>query len=200
MDNLQCLPIPKELFWTNLPLEWKVCEAQSLSITAGKSTDLFIDPEGGDSADSSPRLMFKCDPIFQLSAKIEVDFQATYDAGILLLYQSHESWAKLCFELSPQNRPTIVTVVNRTVSDDCNSVSIEGNSIFLRIARLNHAFAFHYSTDSKYWHLIRYFELGINRDFTAGFSSQSPMGNACNSIFSEIKYSTETINDIRNGE
>lgn len=200
LDDLTHLPIPQELYWINLPLEWEVCKDESLSITAGKSTDLFIDPQGGYSANNSPRLMFKCDSIFQLSAKVEVKFQATYDAGALLLYQNEESWAKLCFELSPQNLPTIVTVVNRTVSDDCNSVSIESNSIFLRIAKLKHAFAFHYSIDSKYWHLVRYFKLEQNEDIAVGFSSQSPMGNACNTVFSRINYSLETINDIRDGE
>ena len=200
MDDLKRLPVPKDLYWTNLPLKWEVHMDESLSITAGKSTDLFIDPQGGDSVNNSPRLMFKCDSVFQLSAKVEVRFQATYDAGALILYQNEESWAKLCFELSPQNHPTIVTVVNRTVSDDCNSVSTESNSIYLRIAKLKHAFAFHYSIDSKYWHLVRYFNLEQIDDIAVGFSSQSPIGNACNTVFSEINYSLETINDIRNGE
>ncbi len=150
MDDLKDLPIPKELLWTNPPLEWNVSVGQSLSITAGKSTDLFFDPQEDYSANNSPKLMFKSDSIFQLRSKLEVKFQKTYDAGALLLYQNDNSWAKLCFELSPQNHPTIVSVVNRTVSDDCNSVSIDSNSIYFRITKFEHAFAFHYSIDSHY--------------------------------------------------
>ncbi len=200
MKDLKLLPIPKELYWAIIPLEWDVSGDGSLSITAGKSTDLFSDPQGLDSVNNSPRLMFKDDESFQLSARVEVNFQTSFDACGLLLYQDDKSWAKLCFELSPQNSPTIVTVVNRTVSDDCNSTSIERSDVYLRIVKLQHAIAFHYSLDSKYWHLVRYFRLEQNRNIEVGFTSQSPLGNACYTRVSEINYSLESIVDIRNGE
>jgi uncharacterized protein len=129
-----------------------------------------------------------------------VDFKATYDAGALLVYQNNESWAKLCFELSPQNQPSIVTVVNRMVSDDCNSVSLENNAIYFRIARLKSAFAFHFSVDSFTWQLVRYFKLEQSEDLAVGFSSQSPRGNSCKTVFSRIKYILEPLRDIRGGE
>ncbi len=57
-----------------------------------------------------------------------------------------------------------------------------------------------FSRASKYWHLVRYFRLEQDEDIEVGFSSQSPLGNACNTKFSEINYSQESIVDIRNGE
>jgi hypothetical protein len=50
-----------------------------------------------------------------------VEFASVYDAGVLLVHASERQWAKLCFEYSPQQRPTLVTVVTRGTSDDCNS-------------------------------------------------------------------------------
>ena len=32
-------------------------------------------------------------------ARVTVDFTATYDAGVLVLHQRDDLWAKLCFEL-----------------------------------------------------------------------------------------------------
>ena len=200
MIDLNLLPIKKKLTWTIPPVEWDVSKDGKLSITSGKATDLFVDPQGEYSVNNSPRLMFVGDTVFQLSAKVEVSFRSDYDAGGLLLYQNDNLWAKLCFELSPQKKPTIVTVVNSTVSDDCNSTIIENDYIFLRVTKLQSAFAFHYSSDSKYWHLVRYFRLEENSNTEIGFFSQSPTGNICITKFSEIKYSPETITDIRNGE
>ena len=57
------------------------------------------------------------------------------------------SWAKLCFEYSPQREPMVVSVVTRGLSDDCNSFVVDGATVWLRIARVGSAFAFHASTD-----------------------------------------------------
>ena len=83
-----------------------------------------------------------------------------YDAGVLLLYAAERDWAKLCFEYSPQLRPTAVTVVTRGTSDDCNSFEVDGNTLWLRITRSGAAWAFHASSDGAWWRLLRYFSLG----------------------------------------
>ncbi len=99
------------------PLVWDVAPVQAsaqdgtLHITAGKETDLFRDPQGQVEKSNSPRLLFGPDPQFTLSARVRVDFDGTYDAGVLMVYVSDASWAKLCFELSPQGQPMVVTVV-----------------------------------------------------------------------------------------
>lgn len=201
MTTFELLAIPSELAWHKLPQNWRVEQERSLAITAGEITDLFTDPHGNFSINNAPKALFT--PLsrnFVLSASVTVNFQATFDAGMLLLYENDETWAKLCFEFSPQRQPMVVSVVNRGVCDDCNSVPIEGNQVYLRIARIAPTFAFHYSSDRKFWHLVRYFGLGDLHNLKIGFSAQSPTGHGCTAIFSEIAYDAETLKDLRNGQ
>jgi hypothetical protein len=94
----------------------------------------------------------------------------------------------------------VVSVVTNTYSDDCNSVVIPRNEVFLRIARLGQAFAFHYSEDGKYWNLVRHFTLHRATDVRIGFVSQAPTGPTCTAYFSEIAYAPRSVKDIRSGE
>ena len=98
-----------------------------------------------------------------------------YDAGVLLLHAAERDWAKLCFEYSPQLKPTAVTVVTRGTSDDCNSFEVDGSTLWLRITRSGAAWAFHASTDGAWWRLLRYFTLGLEL-VRVGFLAQSPTG------------------------
>ncbi len=192
--------IPFELIWDNKPEEFQ-CRSGSLRLTAGEKTDLFRDPRGEQEAHNSPRVLFGPEGCFLLSSKVSVDFAADFDAGVLVVYGDRESWAKLCFEFSPQKQPTIVTVVNKGVSDDSNHVSVSGKHVYLRVAGLGDgAFAFHYSLDGKTWQLVRYFTLTSDNRFRVGFSSQSPTGRACTASFSEIHYQARILQDIRSGE
>jgi regulation of enolase protein 1 (concanavalin A-like superfamily) len=200
MDPVFLAPIPTPFQWEIPPLEWNVEEGTSLTIIAGKSTSLFSDPRGTRSVDNAPRLTFTPQGDFLLSASVAVDFRNTFDAGVLLIYQSGDLWAKLCFELSPQKKPTIVSVVNRDLSDDCNSMPVDNDRIYLRIARLDQAFAFHSSTDGRSWYLIRYFTLGKVQNTRVGFLAQSPYGDSCRVLFSELSFVQGTLGDIRSGE
>jgi regulation of enolase protein 1 (concanavalin A-like superfamily) len=200
MDPVLLTPIPTPLQWEIPPLEWNVEGGAFLTVIAGKSTSLFSDPRGTRSVDNAPRLTFTPQGDFLLSASVAVDFQNTFDAGVLLIYQSEDLWAKLCFELSPQKKPTIVSVVNRDLSDDCNSMSVDNDRIYLRIARLDRAFAFHSSTDGRSWYLIRYFTLGKVQNTRVGFLAQSPYGDSCRVLFSELSFVQGTLGDIRSGE
>jgi hypothetical protein len=94
----------------------------------------------------------------------------------------------------------IVSVVTRGTSDDCNSVPIAGQTVYLRMARNAQTFAFHYSLDGRYWHMVRYFTLGSLGALQVGFSSQSPTGQQCRAVFSEINYRAGTLTDNRSGE
>ena len=171
-----------------------------ITFTAGKETDLFRDPLGTSEVNTSPRLLFRPNGDFVLSSRVKVDFNSVFDAGVLILYDSFQQWAKFCFELTPERRPCIVSVVNRGFSDDCNSTPIDGSEVYLRIARIDSALAFHFSHDAGYWHLIRYFTLGDLRDIAVGFSVQSPKGDRCKASFSDINYVETRLRDVRSGE
>ena len=191
--------IPEELQWENPPVAWQV-EGEMLTITAGKLQDLFTSPAGDAPKNNSPRALFAPKGNVLLSAKVEVDFTSKFDAGVLIIYNDEKKWAKLCFEYSPQQQPMVVSVVNNGISDDCNSVVIHGNQVYLRIARIEQAFAFHFSTDGQFWHMVRFFTLGELDNLRIGFSSQSPTGEGCMSTFSEIVYENKTLADTRSGE
>jgi len=201
MEAFRLAALPAELQWRLPPKEWAAEPDQGLSILAPPKTDLFTDPGNGARTDSAPAALFvPTDESFLLSARVEVTFGSMFDAGVLHAWVDGDLWAKLCFEFSPQREPTIVSVVNRGVSDDCNSVPVNGNSAFLRIAHLGRATAFHWSRDGKRWSLVRYFALGRTGGLRVGFSSQSPTGPGCRSRFSEIRYAAGTLRDLRNGE
>jgi regulation of enolase protein 1 (concanavalin A-like superfamily) len=193
--------IPAPMTWTNQPSENTSAAGQQISITAGAESDWFISPAGGLVKSNAPIALFvPPDHAFCLRARVTVEFAATYDAGTLLVYAHDALWAKLCFEYSPQQQPMIVSVVTRGVSDDCNSVYVEGNSVYLRVYRQGEVLAFHYSLDGHYWHFVRHFSLGDSGHLRIGFSTQSPTGQGCSASFSEIRYTPGTLSDLRNGE
>lgn len=201
MDPFTLPAIPGELHWKNQPIDWKVEPGGSLTILAGKKTDWFSDPAASNPQDNAPAALFTPpDAKFILSARVVVEFASTFDAGVIQLRGSDALWAKLCFEYSPQEQPMIVSVVTRGLSDDCNSVTINGWEVYLRAAVTPKTIAFHYSRDGKAWNLVRYFTLGKISHITAGFSCQSPMGRKCSAKFSEINYRAGVLKDNRSGE
>jgi regulation of enolase protein 1 (concanavalin A-like superfamily) len=164
----------------------------ALILTGAPGTDLFIDPAGGDGPAPGAGWMAGPPPDgdFSLGARVSVEFSSTYDAGVLLLYADECRWAKLCFEYSPQHRPTAVTVVTREMSDDSNSFAVDGHRLWLRITRAGHAWAFHASTDGGWWQLLRYFSLGTRdgESVEVGFLAQSPTGAGCTAVFDRITF------------
>ena len=112
-----------------------------------------------------------------------------------------DDWCKVCFELSPEKKPTVVSVVTRGVSDDANGQVVEGTSVFLRVSKYGSVIAFHYSADGgEYWTLHRIFCLrDPEKPMTVGFLAQAPTGDGCTAAFSHIKFGQHTLADPRNG-
>jgi regulation of enolase protein 1 (concanavalin A-like superfamily) len=201
MTSFTLPSLPIELDWQNSPQESQVGSDGSLSITAGEHSDWFSSPDGATTNSNAPSALFRPpDENFLLSAKVTVEFGSMYDAGVLRIHERDDLWAKACFEYSPQGQPMIVSVVTRGLSDDCNSVVIGGNTVYMRIAKNGLTFAIHYSEDGKHWHFVRYFTLGKLDDLRVGFSAQSPTGKQCRVVFSEIGYRAGVLADNRNGE
>ena len=109
-------------------------------------------------------------------------FSSKYDAGGVLVWLDESNWAKLAVEQSPAGEPTIVSVVTRGVSDDCNSWAAESPA-WLRVARIGPAYAFHVSTDGGTWSLVRHFALAADGDPLVGFVAQAPTGERCTATF-----------------
>ena len=198
MEPITLPTLPAPLRWLGDPADWRVDGAE-LTLTAGRETDLFCDPGGKPPRRDAPALLFQTEGDFMLSAKVAVDFKATFDAGVLLIFEDDSSWAKLCFERSPQGEPTIVSVVTKTLSDDANAMTKPG-PVYLRISRLGRAYAFHASNEGEQWELIRHFSLSASANPSVGFLAQSPTGEGCTATFSDVNFQRRTLEDIRSGE
>jgi uncharacterized protein len=198
-DSITLPSIPAPLRWGLPPQSWTIGNDGALAISAGPRTDMFVNPDGTDVVLNAPRLVFAPEGDFMLSAHVTVEFAATYDAGVLLLYVGERSWAKLCFEYSPQRQPMIVSVVTQGFSDDSNAYVVAGNQTFLRVSRMGRAFGFHASEDGTYWNMIRHFTLEPAPQLVAGFVAQSPTGAGCTATFARIVYTPERLADLRSG-
>ena len=173
---------------------------ETLTLTAGPRTDLFVDPQGAEPALNAPRQLTDLPAgDFQLSARVTVDHAATFDAGVLLLYANDRAWAKLCLERSPDGELLVVSVVTRGVSDDANAFAVEGRTAWLRVSRLGRAFAFHGSTDGARWQFVRHFALEPTDGMQVGFVAQSPTGDGCTAVFDHVALRHERLGDLRSG-
>jgi uncharacterized protein len=186
---------------------WQFDEQSStLSATATPRTDVFIDPGGATTLNAESMLnaptLLGTPPTgdFQFSARATVSFGATYDAGVLLLWIDEQHWGKLCFEFSPAREPMIVSVVTRGVSDDANAFVVSGRSVWLRVSRMDHAYAYHASTDGQHWRMIRFFRIAESSDGDKiGFEAQSPTGDGCRVVFDRIRFVAERLGELRDG-
>lgn len=176
-------------------------EGGTLTLLSGPGTDLFVDPAGEEGArpDAGRLTGLPGDRDFTFAARVSVRFNRVFDAGVLLLYLSERRWAKLCYELSPTGRPTAVTVVTRSISDDSSSFETSGGPLWLRITRSGRVWAFHASEDGAWWRLLRYFTLGESSGARVGFLAQSPHGPGCTAVFDSIAYKPGAPADLRDG-
>jgi regulation of enolase protein 1 (concanavalin A-like superfamily) len=173
-----------------------------IDLVASARSDLFLDPRGSAEAPDVERFVANVSGNFQLSAHVRVEFKQSSDAGALLGYIDEFTWFKICAELDPVGTPRVVSVVTRNgASDDCNGWAIPTSGQFLRIARLGQAYALHASDDGVSWELVRFFALDIptDRAIKVGLLAQSPAGDGTSAVFTDVKFNTNTLLDVRDG-
>lgn len=171
----------------------------TLRLTGGALSDLFVSPADGQMTLNATTLLGRVAGDFQLVARVQVAFASTFDAGALLVWHDPQHWAKLCYELSPAAEPMVVSVVTREYSDDANGFVTAAAHIWLRIARMDAAFAFHASPDGRRWSLVRHFRFAAGAEPLVGFVAQSPTGAGCTATFDEISCSQTRLAAIRDG-
>ncbi len=188
------------------PLEWThgageaAHDGDALVLRAAAGVDWSNDSLGAAPVHGSTLLGF-APPAgdFTLSARVVVAGErTTFDAGVLALWADGDHWAKLCFEYSPQGTAMVVSVVTNDYSDDVNSWLVDGDAVYLRVARVGAAWAFHASRDGVSWDFVRLFRLRAEPTHV-GFLSQAPMGDTCEARFSEIVFSQTSLADLRDG-
>jgi regulation of enolase protein 1 (concanavalin A-like superfamily) len=181
--------IPYSLTEYNSSINIEVKYDSVVTITAPGKTNLFNNPSGSHNKQDASMLLFYPDSNFVFKAKIKADLKEVYDVAALVLYQNKELWAKLCYEYSAEKKATVVSVVTKKYSDDCNSVEIPGNYIYYAIVKKGDEFSFHYSIDNVNWHLVRHFRMKFNNDLRVGFAVHCSKSDLFSAEFSDVKYS-----------
>ncbi|MFI5188038.1 MAG: DUF1349 domain-containing protein, partial [Chitinophagales bacterium] len=126
--------IPFDMFWENSPVSYSITN-NVLKIIAGAKTDMFRDPNVTYNTDNAPKLLFRPDHDFVLITAIEHSFSSKWDGGAIVLKQDSLNWIKFCFEKDYTGARRVVSVVTKNISDDCNSVEINSNKVFYKIAK-----------------------------------------------------------------
>lgn len=192
-QKIHAIPYPLEVY--NHPVSYEIKDDIITFSSEGK-TNLFNNPNGKSKVNNAPMLLFNPKGDFTLTAKAAGNLKAVYDVAALVIYQDEDRWAKLCYEKSVLGEPTIVSVVTRGFSDDCNSEPT-GSSAYLSIVKKGNEFSFFYSPDNVNWKMIRHFHLDTDNNLKAGFAVHGSRGNGFTGIFTDIKYRDEALNDMR---
>lgn len=191
--------IAKPLSWTGTPDKFKVT-ATGIDITSGPKTDRYAPPDGQQPTDHANRLLFEADRDFIFTAKITHAFADKWDAGDLVLEGDEHNYVKFCFEKDYTGKHRVVSVVTRGFSDDNNSIAIEGNSVYYRMAKTGEAVTLYASTDGKSWLLVRAFNFHWDGPLKVGFMSQSPVGAGTEAHFTEVSYRPVAMKDFWKAE
>jgi uncharacterized protein len=198
-DSVQIKSIPRALSWNNVPLKYSI-QNEVLTIVAGMKTDMFRDPNVTYNTDNAPKLMFRADSNFIFSTSIEHSFASKWDGGAIVLIEDSLHWIKFCFEKDYTGKRRVVSVVTKDISDDCNSVELNSNKVFYKMAKAGNVITLYYSLDNVKWFLVRHFQFNSAADIKIGFLAQSPEGNSCEVKFSNIRYHAKKISDPYLGE
>jgi len=189
--------VPFSLEWLRPPAEWSA-EPARLVVGAPAQTDWFIDPISARAVRTAPLLLGPAPAgDFTWEARVALDGDAMFDAAGLFVYDDDDHWAKLALEVTGAG-PTIVSVVTDVVSDDCNSTVLAQSSVWLRLARVGEAIAFHASDDGGRWDLVRVFR-APGAAPRIGFICQAPTGAGCTGNFDAIAFTPRSLGDIRDG-
>jgi regulation of enolase protein 1 (concanavalin A-like superfamily) len=182
-------------------------EGNRLIIEAPGESDFFcnngaIAQEGitPESLTNAPFFYTEVNGDFIMSVQVAHDFQDTYDSATIMVMKDYDVWAKACFEKTDFNTHAVVSVVTNHTSDDANGCNIDGNTVWLKVARVGSSFSFHYSLDGKKFFMTRFFNLPVEKAIKAGLVAQAPTGKGGKRYFENFSLEKKTVKNIRYGE
>ncbi|MFC0179285.1 DUF1349 domain-containing protein [Thorsellia kenyensis] len=190
-----------DLFVTKINNPSVVVSEGKFVLKSNPKTDFFVSPDDKYKANNAPLALFEVsnEKPFCFSASISPNFGSTYDAGALFIYEADDAWLKLAFEIDELNKTRIVSVNTRGYSDDCNHEKIDDKSVFLKIASDTNLVGCYYSLNGTDWKLARIFKNKFSEKILMGLTSQSPIGEGCDTAIDSIKFSYETLTNYRLG-
>jgi regulation of enolase protein 1 (concanavalin A-like superfamily) len=199
-EEIRISSIPYPLTWDIAPNSFTV-KNNSITINAGKATDLYSFVDGSYYVNTAPKILFSPDADFIFSAKIKVDFKNIYDGGAILIYSDTTTWAKLLFEMHDDKSLGLgASFVKGKHGDDSYHLTLSSNEVYTKVIRSGSIFCFYYSSDGKAWKLLRTFPYDEVKTLKIGFYAQSPKGESCTVEFSDIRYRGEKFKNFFTGE
>ncbi len=175
-------------------------DENGIHIYAREKTNYFVNPIDGSVETYAPFFYQEVEGDFVLRSKVSHDFTDVYDACILLAFENEHLWAKACFEYTDIGTHSVVTVMTNQTSDDANGVNIEGNQVWLQLARKDNVFAVHYSLDGENYKMARICSLPMQKKIQVGLAAQSPVGKGGVCHFEDVVLEQRTLCDIRGGK
>lgn len=196
--NITIKNIPYPLsFGKNLPAGF-TNSGDKFSITAKGSTDMYRAADNSYMYYNAPRLAFTPDANFILTVKISLKFSQKWDAGGIVLEADSLHYIKFAFEKDYTLKNRVVSVVTKSFSDDCNSMEVNDNQIYYKMAKNGDMILLYESFNGRKWYLVRELNFATRTKLKLGFLAQSPVGKGSTVSFSEIAYSTKKITDPYN--
>jgi len=195
----------KEFAWMN-ESSYQVDENR-LTISATPKSDFFcntgvISEEGitPASLSNAPFLFKEVFGDFVMRVRVSHKFQDIYDAATIMVMKDLSVWAKACFEKTDFDTRAVVSVVTNNCSDDANGCNVNTDWVWLQVARVGNAFAFHYSLDGERFDMMRFFSLPAGESVKVGLLAQAPLGQGGERFFASFSLEERTVKNIREGK
>jgi len=171
-----------------------------LVIDAEPGKDFFVSPVDGSVTANAAFVYEEVTGDFVFRAKISLEHKAMYDAGVLMAMQDETHWAKACFELGDYGYKSVCTVMTNGVSDDCNGITVDEDSIWFQLARTGNTFSVHYSLDGENYFMARLCSMPFAETLKVGFVAQSPTGNGGKRYFTDFSIENRGLDNPRMGK
>ena len=176
-----------------------------ISIYAPEASDFFcnngaVSEEGitPDSLCNAPFYYTDVTGDFVLDVKVSHDFKDT--CASIMVMEDNDNWAKSCFEKTDFDTHAAVSVVTKNgMSDDANGCNITGNTVWLRVCRVNNSYSFLYSEDGINYYMTRFFNLSGKETIKVGLLAQAPQGKGGIRIYENLSIVPKTVKNIRAG-
>ncbi len=117
-----------------------------------------------------------------------------------MVMEDNDNWAKSCFEKTDFDTHAAVSVVTKNgASDDANGCNITGNTVWLRICRVNNSYSFLYSENGINYYMTRFFNLSGKETVKVGLLAQAPQGKGGIRIYENLSIVPKIVKNIRAG-
>lgn len=168
---------------------------------AGPVSDWFVDARTGTTTSSAPGAVIETGSVpFTVSARVDADLVATFDAVALFVHYDDAHWLKFAVELSPDGRTRLVTVRTDGASDDCNHEVVADVRCRLRATVDERSIALHaQTTPDGPWDLIRYGPAPATGTPTVALLVQSPTGDGLRGRFHDVQVEHAAVDSLRDG-